>query len=184
MFAQALSEIVRRLDGAKARHLLDQYALIGGFAVSAWGVPRATHDVDFALALGAADADALSRFLQAEFEPGESDDPLRGVFRASIALGDHAIPVQLILLPRAWDAVAFRDVKALPLFDCTVPVVSWQVLVLLKLYAGGPQDILDAQQILAVRQPTPAERQSVAALADEVGLSAPWCALAGQWLQA
>ena len=177
MFAQALREIVRRLDDAKARHLLDQYALIGGFAVSAWGVPRATHDVDFAVALGSSDSAVLSRFLQAEFQPGEPADPLRGVFRTTVAVDDRSIPVQLILLPPAWNAIMFRDVESLSLFDCTLRVVSWQALVLLKLYAGGPQDLLDAQQILTVRQPTPAERQAVAGLAGKVGLSAAWQAL-------
>lgn len=49
MFAQALTEIVRRLDEARINHLLDQYALIGGFAVAAWGVPRATHDLGLLL---------------------------------------------------------------------------------------------------------------------------------------
>jgi predicted nucleotidyltransferase len=174
VFAQALTEIVRRLDDAKARHLLDQYALIGGFAVSAWGAPRATHDVDFALALGSSDAAALACHLRAEFQPGEPDDPLRGIFRTSVTVDDLSVPIQLVLLPPAWNALIFREVESLLVFGCTVRVVSWQALILLKLYAGGPQDMLDAQQILAVRQPTQVERQAVAALADAVGLSAAW----------
>jgi hypothetical protein len=47
VFAEALTETVHRLGEAKSRGLLQQYALIG---VSAWGVPRATHDFDFAVA--------------------------------------------------------------------------------------------------------------------------------------
>ena len=177
MFAQALSEIIRRLDDARTRHLLEQYALIGGFAVSAWGVPRATHDVDIALGLGASDPAALSRFLQAEFRLGEPDDPLRGVFRMSVSIGDQSIPVQLILLPPLWDAIVFQDLKSLSVSGCLLSVVSWQALVLLKLYAGGPQDLLDAKQILAIRQPTADERHIVAALADKVGLASAWQAL-------
>ena len=73
MFDQALTEIVRRLEDARTHHLLDQYALIGGLAVAAWGVPRATHDLDFALALGSADPAALSRALNARFQAGEDD---------------------------------------------------------------------------------------------------------------
>lgn len=177
MFAQALTEIVRRLDDAKSRHLLDQYALIGGFAVSAWGIPRATHDVDFAVALGSSDAAALARHLRAEFQPGESDDPLRGVFRTSVTVDDLSVPIQLVLLPQAWSDIIFHNVESLSIAGCMVGVVSWQALILLKLYAGGPQDLLDAEQILAVRQPTPAERQAVAALAGKVGLLAAWQAL-------
>ena len=86
VFAQALTEIVRRLDDARTHHLLDQYALIGGFAVAAWGVPRATHDLDFALALGSADPAALSRHLNARFHSGEAEDPLRGCPRCGAVL--------------------------------------------------------------------------------------------------
>lgn len=177
MFAQALTEIVRCLDDARAHHLLDRYALIGGFAVAAWGVPRATHDLDFALALGEADPAALSRHLDAEFQPGDADDPLRGVFQTTTTMEGVSIPIQLIVLPAVWNAIIFRGVETLSVLGCAVPVVSWQSLMLLKLYAGGPQDLLDARQILAARQPTSAERQAVSALADQVGLSAAWQAL-------
>ena len=58
-----------------------------------------------------------------------------------------------------------------------MPVVSWQSLILLKLYAGGAQDLLDAQQNLVVREPSQAEKQIVSTLADRVGLSGAWQAL-------
>ncbi len=179
MFAQAITEIVRRLDDAQARHLLEQYALIGGFAVSAWGVPRATHDVDFAMALGSSEPAALAQFLQAEFQPGDPNDPLRGVFRTHVAVNELSVPIQLIVLPTAWNSILFRDMTLLLVLGCTVPVVSWQVLILLKLYAAGPQDLLDAQQILAVRQPTEAERKALETLAGQVGLSEEWQAMVG-----
>jgi hypothetical protein len=164
VFAQALTEIVRRLDEARINHLLDQYALIGGFAVAAWGVPRATHDLDFALALGSADPAALSRFLNARFQSGEDDDPLRGVFQTTVTIEDVSIPVQLVVLPAVWNAIIFSQIESLPVFGCVVPIVSWQSLILLKLYAG----------ILAVRQPGHAEKNAVSMLADRIGLSAAW----------
>ncbi|MDF0643483.1 MAG: hypothetical protein P0111_05600 [Nitrospira sp.] len=166
--------MVRRLDEARAHQLLDQYALIGGFAVAAWGVPRATRDLNFALALGSADPAALSRHLQARFQSGEAEDPLRGVFQTTMTIDGVSITVQLIVLPAAWNAIVFHGIEQLSIFGSAVPVVSWQSLILLKLYAGGPQDFLDAQQILAVRQPTQAEQQAVSALADRMGLSAGW----------
>lgn len=185
MFAQALTDVVRRLDEAQAHRLMDHYALIGGFASSAWGVPWATHDVDFAVALGSADPAALARHLRAEFQLGESNDPLRGVFRTSVTVDALPVPIQLVLLHPAWNSIIFRGIEILSVFGCAVPVVSWQALILLKLillklYAGGPQDLLDAQQILAVRQPTQAEQHAVSALADKVGLSAAWQALSNR----
>jgi len=41
--------------------------------MAAWGVPRATPDLDFAGALGSADPAALSRALNARFQAGEDD---------------------------------------------------------------------------------------------------------------
>ncbi len=177
VFGQALTEIVRRLDEARAQHLLDQYALIGGLAVAAWGVPRATHGLDFAVALGSADPTALSRSLNARFEAGEDDDPLRGVFQTTVTIESVSIPIQIIILPAAWNAIIFKDVQPLSVYGREIPVVSWQSLVLLKLYAGAPQDLLDAQQILAVRESSQAEKQVVTTLADRVGLSGAWRSL-------
>jgi len=171
VFEQALTDIIRRLEEAQASGLLQQYALIGGFAVSAWGVPRATHDLDFALALGSAQPSALANHLKAEFHGADSDDPLRGVFRCDVMIEGQAIPTQLILLPPAWTDMVFQGVVSLTVFECAIPVVSWQSLILLKLYAGGPQDLLDAKDILAVRQPTTGELKEVAKSAERVGLS-------------
>lgn len=60
MFQEVLAEILSRLETAQSRGLLSGYALIGGFGVSAWGVPRATQDFDFAIAIGQADPQALA----------------------------------------------------------------------------------------------------------------------------
>ena len=178
MFSQALTEITSLLEKAKTNGLVQKYALIGGFAVSAWGVPRATNDLDFALAVGSADPGDLATLLKAEFHPGDLNDPLRGVFRCSLKIEDYTIPVQLILLPAVWEHLVFQKVVSLAVFGCTVPVVNWQSLVLLKLYAGGPQDLLDARQILAVRQPNRNELQEVTQLAEQVNLLADFQALA------
>ena len=58
MFQEALAEILSRLETARSRGLLSRYALIGGFAVSAWGLPRATQDFDFTIAIDQADPHA------------------------------------------------------------------------------------------------------------------------------
>ncbi len=131
---------------------MEDFALIGGFAVSAWGVPRATQDIDFAIALGSANPHALANFLGSRFEPGEPDDPLKGVLHTSIQVGSDSVPLQLF--PPSLTEITFRRIETLSVMDQVVPVVSWQVLVLLKLYAGDPQDTLDAHNILQVRHPT------------------------------
>jgi hypothetical protein len=63
VFSQALNQIIVRLDQAREKHLLHAYALVGGFAVSVWGVSRATQDIDLAVALGVSEPQALAAYL-------------------------------------------------------------------------------------------------------------------------
>lgn len=170
MFRQALKDIVRRLERAKSDGLLRAYALIGGLATGAWGAPRATHDIDFAVAT-AGDHPKLAQALGARFTPGGPDDPLPGVFTLSVQTGSDSIPVQLVVLPPRWTEIVMNHVQPATVLHSSVPVVSWQALVLLKLYAGGPQDLSDARAILAVRQPKPEEIREMSNLAEKVGLS-------------
>ncbi|BCA56464.1 hypothetical protein W02_36040 [Nitrospira sp. KM1] len=51
MFEEALAKVIVRPDAARSEGSLDSYALIGGFAVAAWGVPRATQDIDLAVGI-------------------------------------------------------------------------------------------------------------------------------------
>lgn len=177
MFEQALIEVSRRLDQARERKLLQGYALVGGFAVSVWGTPRATQDIDLAVALGAADANQLASHLKASYQPGDSDDPLRGVFRLDVRVGEQTVPVQLIVLQPKWTEAIFRRVEMVRVLESSVPVVTWQALVLLKLYAGGPLDLQDARDILAVRQPGAREREELSAQAQALGIAEECAAL-------
>ncbi len=171
MFPEALTQIVGRLDQARTQRLLQAYALVGGFAVSAWGVARATQDIDLAVALGTSEPQALAAHLGATYQPGDADDPLHGVFRLLLKCEGQDVPVQLIVLRQKWADVAFREVETLKVLGSAVPVVNWQALVLLKLYAGGPVDLQDARSILAVCNPTAADRNSLIAQAEALGLA-------------
>ena len=171
MFPEALATIIGRLNQAQDKGLVQSYALVGGFAVSAWGVARATQDIDFAVALGTSEPTPLAAYLGATYQSGDADDPLRGVFRLTVTCGGEEVAAQLIVLPPKWADVVFRGVETVKVFGCAVQVVSWQALVLLKLYAGGPVDLQDAKGILAVRKPDAGDRNSLIAQADALGLA-------------
>ncbi len=171
MFPEALSQIIASLDQAREKRLIQSYALVGGFAVSAWGVARATQDIDLAVALGTSEPKALATYLGATYEPGDADDPLRGVFRLARKSEGREIPVQLIVLRPKWADEVFRRIETVKVLGCVVPVVNWQSLVLMKLYAGGPVDLQDARSIIAVRKPNTADRKSLIAQANVLGLA-------------
>ncbi len=81
------------------------------------------------------------------------------------------MPVQLIVLPSKLATIAFNGVETLTVLGYSVPVVNWQALVLLKLYAGGPVDLQDARNIIAVRKPDATVWEDLLAQADTLGLA-------------
>jgi len=174
VFQKALAEILSRLETAQSRGLLSGYALIGGFAVSAWGVPRATQDFDFAIAIDQSDPQALATFVGGRYQAGEPDDPLRGVVTVSIEVEREPFSLQLVSLPPALTELAFGHIETLSVLGCSVPVVSWPVLIILKLYAGGPHDLLDVHQILQVRRPQAKDVQDIESMAQVAGVLSEW----------
>ena len=114
------------------------------------GVSRATRDVDVLVV----DAACLSPVTWATLErdgvavtirSGSADDPLAGVVR--LTTSDEP-PIDLIVGRERWQAQALDRATACTIDDLVVPVATPADLVLLKLYAGGPQDAWDILQLL------------------------------------
>jgi len=125
-------------------------AMIGAGALANHGVARATGDLD--LLTVAADAllpPTWNRLRQAgcevEIRVGDPDDPLAGVVRVSRESGP---PIDLIVGDRSWQRRAIERAEPCQLQGARVPVVGVVDLVLLKLYAAGPQDVWDVRQLL------------------------------------
>lgn len=175
MFGQALGLIADFLARLKADGSLDGYCVIGGLAVAAWGHARATGDIDCLVAIGPGGPGAVTgRALEAGFDcrytPGGLGDPLRGVFRLAVPAGQTTIPVQLVAFDPPFSAAILGEAVPVTLFGTPLPVVSWPYLVLLKLYAAGPLDLLDAREILRAQAPSEAELSALTLLAKRFGL--------------
>jgi hypothetical protein len=90
------------------------YAIMGGIAVRAHGIPRPTYDVDFTVAVSRERLDELfGAIAETSFQ--------REVLERRVAAG-----------------VEGRDVK----------LVSAEDLILFKLVAGRPRDLIDVQDVL------------------------------------
>jgi hypothetical protein len=123
------------------------YAIIGAFALSVLGVVRATMGVD---ALLFAEPGRLSKLekqfklegFATEHRTAEPDDPVLGMLVLSDDFGNH---VELLGGLRNMDPeirsrtveIIFRNEK--------LRIVGREDFIAMKCYAGGPQDILDAQ---------------------------------------
>jgi hypothetical protein len=125
------------------------YAIVGAAALAAAGVVRSSLDLD----LLTVDARVLVRPFWAAVEAagvdvdvrrGDHDDPLAGVARAT-AVGER--PVDVVVGRHVWQRRAIERARQLPTGE---RVVLARDLVLLKLYAGGDQDLWDVRQLLAV----------------------------------
>jgi Nucleotidyl transferase of unknown function (DUF2204) len=137
-----LDEISSTLDAAGIRH-----ALIGALALAAYGVNRATVDLDlFVTNVSCLRpdfwADLGNRGISVEVRKGDLTDPLAGVVRFRTA-GES--PIDVVVGKFAWQARLLE--RAEPIGGTLV--VRAADLVLLKLYAGGLQDAWDVQQLLA-----------------------------------
>ena len=115
------------------------------------GVSRATRDLDLLVTstecLAPGTWTALEREgLAVSIRRGDADDPLAGAVRVT-ALG--ASPIDIVVGRAVWQAGALERATARTIEGATVPVVAATDLILLKLYAGGPQDAWDVEQLLA-----------------------------------
>lgn len=126
-------------------------ALIGAVALAAHGIVRATLDYDLlvldrgtleaATWTGLADAGAV-----VEIRRGDSEDPLAGVVRIS---RQAEAPVDVVVGKQAFLEEILARRRELVVRGRTVPVVVGADLVLLKVFAGGPQDLLDVGTLLS-----------------------------------
>lgn len=181
MFDDALKEISTSLERITKSGLLRAYGLIGGLACAVHGVPRSTEDIDFVVIPTTKDSNEIATALGADFHPGGIDDPLRGVFHVSIPGRGTPVPIQLIVLPARWNEVITKGLHAFPVLGSQVPVVSWETLILLKLYGGAPQDLLDVETIIQIQRPSIDAWTGLSALARSVEVSDAFNRVQQKW---
>lgn len=122
-------------------------ALIGAAALAARGVARSTYDIDLLVAdARVLDPDlwAAARVADArvDIRRGDVDDPLGGVVRIEQT---SQRPVDVVLGKHAWQREMLSRAEPVP---GGPPVVLPADFILLKLYAGGPQDLWDIRELL------------------------------------
>ncbi|MEE8311417.1 MAG: hypothetical protein V3R77_04110 [Candidatus Binatia bacterium] len=140
------------------------HALIGAAALAVHGLARATADIDLLSADVVCLNDDMWNSLRTagysvECRRGDADDPLAGVVRAESSDGET---VDVIVGRDAWQRPALARAVTHRIGDADVPVVSAGDLVRLKLFAGGPQDAWDIDQLLDLDPEL--EQQVIAAL--------------------
>jgi hypothetical protein len=125
--------------------------VIGAAAMAVHGVSRATRDIDlFTLARECLEPSFWTSLgspagIEALVREGDATDPLAGVVRLT-APGEN--PLDVVVGKSSWQATAIARAQDAVIEDVRIRVAGPLDLILLKLYAGGPQDAWDIEQLL------------------------------------
>jgi len=143
---EKLNQALDLLAALRTDGRIDGFALIGGLAVSAWSPPRATMDVDLLVLAKTENLDHLVKALcdvgmNAELRRGGFDDPVPFLIRADY--------LDIIVATKKYEAEAVAQSIAVNIAGRDIPVASPEFLIILKLKAGGPRDLLDVKELLA-----------------------------------
>lgn len=126
------------------------FAVIGAAAMAIHGVSRSTRDLDLLavepkalLAETWTDLEATGAIV--DVRRGDAGDPLAGVVRLKKS-GEG--PIDVVIGRAAWQREAVDRARPALFGMLALPVVRREDLILLKLYAGGPQDAWDIGELL------------------------------------
>lgn len=149
-----LRDLLEPLDSVfKSRRIL--YAVIGGYAVAAWGEVRATRDVDLLCSTGDLFVfkDALSKAgLPFEHRSGDPDDPISDVIRIEMRSGADLCEIDVLFGIRGAPPGILERACTVQVAGLPVPIASPEDMVILKLLAGSARDLEDAGNILQVQR--------------------------------
>lgn len=115
------------------------------------GVTRGTRDLDILTlapeCLSSSTWTTLDASIGAYIQRGDTEDPLGGVVRFTV---EGQQPVDLVVGKSGWQRDILARAQVSEIDGVRVPVATAFDLILLKLYAGGPQDAWDIEQLLEV----------------------------------
>jgi len=149
-----LRDVLARIDGLLKRCGIE-YAVIGGYAVAAWGEVRATRDID--LLCGAEDLDTLKHALTEsgvhfEHRVGDPDDPISDVVRIELGESGELYELDVLFGIREAPAGILERSRPVQIQDLTIPVASPEDTIILKLLGGSARDIDDARSVLSTQR--------------------------------
>ncbi len=144
--ATLLHDVVRHLE-----HRQVPSALIGGAALTYYGVARSTFDADLLTVAREVLREEFWAPLRSgadiEVRIGDIDDPLAGVVRISNGSeGVHAVDV--VVAKHTFARGIVERAELVSIAGVPLRVVRRADLVLMKLYAAGPQDLWDVDRLL------------------------------------
>jgi hypothetical protein len=162
-FAPALRKLHQLIEAASTELRTSiRFALIGGLAVSTWGAIRATRDIDL---LADSDPSPISnrhlreelknffekRGCAIEWRIGDFDDPIPLLLHLKLGKKSADAGADILWAYKRWHQAALQRRQEVTTGRHRFFVLRPEDLILMKLDAGGPQDLLDVQALLSSR---------------------------------
>ena len=127
------------------------HMVIGGFAVTIWGEPRFTRDLDVTVSVPADKIGEIVDRICVRFR-SLSGDPLKFVTETRVLpIMVEATPVDLIFAALPYEEDAIARARPIHLKDGSVPVCSPEDLILHKIVSQRPRDHEDIEGIFRYR---------------------------------
>ena len=131
------------------------YGVVGALAASVYGTVRATIDADALVSVSPSRLAGLEKIIRkagltVKLRRGDSDDPIPALFAISDQFGNR---VDLLGGLRGLDPEAFERTIAVAFSGTTLRIIGREDFIAMKCFAGGPQDIADAQEAMKGADP-------------------------------
>ena len=181
--ASGARQMRARGPGESAKLLLDvvdvlaarsiDYAVIGALAASLHGAGRASLDADLVVSASVMEGTRIEEALKqagltTELRRGDLGDAIPGLVRVSDSFGNQ---VDVLLGIRGLDPKAFSRTVEVPFEGTRLRFVGREDFIAMKVAAGGPIDLLDAENAIAA-DPKSLDVELVRNLALRFGTSA------------
>lgn len=144
------------LDVVDVLHRLHiAYAVIGAYAVSFYGLLRASLDADVVLSSTGIEDTGWKKMTHALSEKGYTvdirrggmEDPIRIVIKVTDGFANL---VDMLIGIRGMDAKVFERTVSVTFETTELQIISAEDLIAMKLFAGSPKDMSDAKGLLDV----------------------------------
>ena len=143
---QALTALSSWLAGNGIAHMV-----IGGFAVTVWGEPRFTRDLDVTVSVPAERLSESVHLIASQF-PSLASDPVKFVTETRVLpIMVESVPVDLIFAALPYEEEAIARARPIKLKSGTVPVCAPEDLILHKIVSHRARDREDIEGVFRYR---------------------------------
>jgi len=127
------------------------HMVIGGFAVTVWGEPRFTRDLDVTISVPPDKFAQTVDLISSRFT-SLSQDPLKFATETRVLpILVESVPVDLIFAALPYEQDAIARARPIKLKNATVPVCSPEDLILHKIVSQRPRDHEDIEGVFRYR---------------------------------